>query len=123
MDEIEAARIYGRRARELTDENERLKAELKRLKENTWFRRTQNCEKELAQARERIAELEEDLHSVMDSLDKTAEQKIKAEAEFPPDDRACAYGCGPCRWEPGPWHAKGCPSWRKEAADVRLEND
>ncbi|MDD5547114.1 MAG: hypothetical protein PHO67_08190 [Candidatus Omnitrophica bacterium] len=32
--------------------------------------------------------------------------------EYPAGDRECAYGCGRCRWEPGPWHQIGCPSYR-----------
>ena len=38
--------------------------------------------------------------------------------DFPLGDRVCAYGCGPCRWEPGPWHERGCPSWRPNIAQT-----
>lgn len=51
---------------------------------------------ELSAAQERIATLEGE----------------RAHAE----DKLCAYQCGPCREERGPWHQRGCPSWRDEVA-------
>lgn len=44
MDEMECARIYGRRARELTDENERLKNRIAELEEA--LRGLWKCEQE-----------------------------------------------------------------------------
>lgn len=44
--------------------------------------------------------------------------KKPAVAMCPECGQRCAYQCSPCRWEPGPWHDRGCPSWRPEIAPV-----
>ena len=40
--------------------------------------------------------------------------KINALSRQYPETReaACVHGCGECHPDPGPWHQRGCPSWR-----------